>query len=411
MKIAILHFAAPPVIGGVESVMGHHARLFAEQGHQVSILAGRGSQTDPRIHFKEIPLIDSRHPAILELKKELDEGRVPGDFKTLEADIYNELSESLQGFDVLFVHNVFTMAKNLCLTSALRKIATEHEHLKVIAWHHDLAATSERYQNELYPKWPWNLMNEGWEDVSIKHVAVSKMRLRELHEVMGIEPESVTVIPSGVDCNRLLKIDPQSQALFSTLKVWQNFPRLLLPVRITRRKNIELALKVTSELSKTFPQLALVITGPPGAHNAENQNYFNELLAMRDSLGLNKIDGARAIFLAEISSDFLPDAVIADFYKIADALLMTSSEEGFGIPIIEAALSRIPIFCSDLEPFKEIAGEVLNYFSLDEDPKSIAQNIAARFQSDSTHGLRQQIYVDYSWDSVFEQSIQPLLEK
>ena len=35
MKVAILHFAAPPIIGGVESVMGHHARLLVERGHQV----------------------------------------------------------------------------------------------------------------------------------------------------------------------------------------------------------------------------------------------------------------------------------------------------------------------------------------------------------------------------------------
>ena len=47
-RVALLHYAAPPVIGGVESVVGQHARLMADAGHQVCIVAGRGERTDPR---------------------------------------------------------------------------------------------------------------------------------------------------------------------------------------------------------------------------------------------------------------------------------------------------------------------------------------------------------------------------
>ena len=49
MNITLLHYAAPPVVGGVESVVGEHARLMTADGQQVTILAGRGAQTDPRI--------------------------------------------------------------------------------------------------------------------------------------------------------------------------------------------------------------------------------------------------------------------------------------------------------------------------------------------------------------------------
>ena len=61
MNITLLHYAAPPVVGGVESVVGEHARLMAADGQQVTILAGRGAQTDPRISFVELPQVDSRH--------------------------------------------------------------------------------------------------------------------------------------------------------------------------------------------------------------------------------------------------------------------------------------------------------------------------------------------------------------
>ena len=66
-NVALLHYSAPPIVGGVESVLGYHARLMADAGHQVRIVAARGEQTDPRIPFIHVPLTDSRHPEILEL--------------------------------------------------------------------------------------------------------------------------------------------------------------------------------------------------------------------------------------------------------------------------------------------------------------------------------------------------------
>ena len=54
-EVALLHYSAPPVVGGVESVLGHHARLMADAGHQVRIVAGRGEQVDPRIPFIHLP--------------------------------------------------------------------------------------------------------------------------------------------------------------------------------------------------------------------------------------------------------------------------------------------------------------------------------------------------------------------
>ena len=41
-SVAILHFAAPPIIGGVESTIYHHARLLAEAGYEITVITGRG---------------------------------------------------------------------------------------------------------------------------------------------------------------------------------------------------------------------------------------------------------------------------------------------------------------------------------------------------------------------------------
>jgi hypothetical protein len=65
LHIALIHYSAPPIVGGVESVLAQHARLMAQAGHTVRILAARGEPISDQIQFIPLPLIDSRHPRVL----------------------------------------------------------------------------------------------------------------------------------------------------------------------------------------------------------------------------------------------------------------------------------------------------------------------------------------------------------
>ena len=49
MNVALLHYSAPPIVGGVESVLAHHARLLSEAGHNVRVIAGRGEAWMPAV--------------------------------------------------------------------------------------------------------------------------------------------------------------------------------------------------------------------------------------------------------------------------------------------------------------------------------------------------------------------------
>src|SRR5512133_2645313 len=109
MQIVLLHYSAPPVVGGVESVIGHHARLMAEAGHEVQIVAGRGEQIDERVGFVQIPLADSRHPVVSSIKEELDKGIVPGAFNELVEKLAKELRSVLANTDCLIAHNVCSL--------------------------------------------------------------------------------------------------------------------------------------------------------------------------------------------------------------------------------------------------------------------------------------------------------------
>ncbi len=115
--------------------------------------------------------------------------------------------------------------------------------------------------------------------------------------------------------------------------------------------------------------------------------------------------------MLNLSDSYLPDEVIADFYRIADALFFPSREEGFGIPLIEAAFSHLPAFCADIPPLRELGLDDAIFFSPDEDPAKIAKLLAEYFQSSSAVRLSMRARSSFRWEAIYRQHIAPLLEK
>ena len=230
---------------------------------------------------------------------------------------------------------------------------------------------------------------------------------RNWQTLMKIKSALIHVIPNGVDAARFYKLKSQTQNLLGQTHLLDATPILLLPVRITPRKNIELALHVLAELRNQFPNAALLVTGPLGPHNANNPKYFERLSTLRSQLNLQ----GSVHFLAELVDSYLPDEVIADCYRIADALFFPSREEGFGIPLIEAAFSHLPAFCADIPPLRELGLDDVTFFSPDEDPEKIAPLLAEYFQSSSTARLSMRTRSSFRWEAIYRQHIVPLLEK
>jgi len=401
-KVALLHYSAPPIVGGVESVLGHQARLMADAGHQVKVIAGRGEQTDPRIPFVQLPLADSRHPEVLAVKTELDAGRVPAKFAELVDTLTAELTEATDDVSVLFAHNVCSLNKNLALTAAIQRLSSRDD-LQIILWHHDLAWTTPRYRAELHEGYPWDLLRQAWPDV--EQVTISEMRQHELAELFHIAKAEIDVVPNGIDLAAFHKLEKQTFEFVEQLDLFQASPLLLLPVRITPRKNIQLALQVCAHLLDRLPDTSLVVTGPLGPHNPANLKYFESLIALRQELNL--VD--HVTFLAELTSEYILDEVISDFYHLADALFLPSLEEGFGIPILNAALANLPIFCSDIPPLRSLGGSFVSYFSPHDSPEKIADIITHDLSSATLFPMRSRVREQYTWEGIYTRQIAPFL--
>jgi glycosyltransferase involved in cell wall biosynthesis len=405
MDIALMHYAVPPVIGGVESVLAHHARLMAGAGHAVRVVAARGEHWSNAVDFFRLPLADSLHPEILAAKRELDSGRIPPSFEDLVRRIAEDLLPVVADADLLIAHNVCSLNMNLALTTALHCSYRRPGFPRLVLWHHDLAWATPRYLPELHEGPPWELLRSKWPGAA--HVAVSDLRRRELSALTGIPAQEIRVIPNGIRVEEFLRLEDRTAGILKRLDLLRAAPLILLPVRITPRKNLEFALRALARLRRDFPDAAAVITGPIGAHNPENLNYFQDLLELRHTLGLD----SAAHFLAELEEEVFPDSVIADFYRLADALFLPSREEGFGIPLLEAGLSHCPVFCADLPALRELGGESAAYFSPDGEPEQAAALIARQLSGSTVFRLATVVRRDFQWDRIYREAIEPLLEQ
>lgn len=408
MKISILHYAGPPVVGGVESTIYHHARLLKRKGYQVSISAGRGAAFDDSIEFISLPEVDSRHPEVERISDQLALGEVTEDFINLRDKLTNILSTSLSDTNILIVHNAVTLHKNLPLTAALKQIADQQK-LRLIAWCHDFAWQDSLYTPDLHPGYPWDLLKTNWEGVD--YVAVSEHRQRRLAELLGVPPSNIQVIQPGVDAVQFLNLSPSLQKFSYQNRIFESDPIILLPARITRRKNIEFAVQVVSHLKIRYSNVALIISGPPGPHNPKNIEYLDSLLGMRDSQNLNQnihfvyqLNGADEIFNA-------PDEFIAGLYRISDLVIFPSFREGFGIPVLEAGLVKIPIFAADIPPVRESSAGMINLFDPHGDPAPVADMIFNHLQSDRAYKFHRHVLSEFTWDSILEKKIIPLIER
>lgn len=405
LAVAILHYTAPPVVGGVEQVIGQHARLIADAGHRVRIVAGRGASRDPRIELVRVPLADTRHPRVLALQAELDRGAMPPSFAAAVATLVGALEAALAGADVVIAHNVCSLNRNLALTEALHQVLGRDPAPRAILWHHDLAWTLPAYRPTLHDGRPWDLLRIAWPGAT--QVAVSEARRADLAALLGLDPLAVRVVPNGVDLAALLGLGPQTMALVRGEDLAALDPLVLLPARITPRKNVELALRVVAAMRVAGrPSAGLVVTGPLDPHDPGADRYLAALLDLRRRLGL---DGA-VTFLAEALTEPAGDALVHDLYRLADLLLLPSHDEGFGLPVLEAGVHRLPIVCSDLPALRDLAGEAAVYVAPDADPAAIAALALERLARDPLVTLARRVRKEYAWEAVYRRGIAPLLE-
>ncbi len=409
-RIALLHYSAPPVVGGVEIVLKEQARLFSQAGYPVAIIAGRGSReaVPGAVDYIEIPEMDTQNPEVLRISADLGEGTIPSTFQPFTRSLQKKIEPILAGFDRIIVHNVFSKHFNIPLTAALFKIAGQDKTGRWYSWCHDLSWTSPHSQSQVHPGYPWDLLRTYFPEIVF--VAISLERQKEMAGLYGCDPDLIHVIYNGVNPADVLGLSPEGLELVRRIGLFEAELIILMPVRITQAKNVELALKLSAELKKRGCSIRLVVTGPPDPHDAANNAYIHSLKQMRLQLGIE----AEAVFMFEFGLQqdegyYLDEMRVGELYRLCDLVIIPSHREGFGIPVLEAGLSGVPVFSADIPAAREIGRNDLFYISHDADPSELARQIITWKDINPVHQLKQRVRRGYTWEAVFHHAIEPLI--
>jgi glycosyltransferase involved in cell wall biosynthesis len=184
---------------------------------------------------------------------------------------------------------------------------------------------------------------------------------------------------------------------------------MLAPVRITKRKNLEWAIDAAAGVRASGKSVQLLITGPPGPHNPRSLEYVADLKRQTERLDLT--ESVRFLFeeSAGPSGEYAVDAAtLSDLYMLSDVVILPSASEGFGLPLAEAAIFRVPVVCTDLPAFREVAPEGATFVPPTAGSPAFTAAVLTAIDSPPAR-LRRHVLGALAWDRIISEQIEPLL--
>ena len=184
-----------------------------------------------------------------------------------------------------------------------------------------------------------------------KIIAISECTKRDIIEDFGISGDKIEVIYQGCDVSFA---HPATEEKKREVRAKYQLPEhyILNVGSIEERKN---ALSAVQALTMLPEQIHFVIVGRRTEYTDKIERFIKE----------NKLEG-RVHIISNVPFEELPS-----FYQLADIFVYPSRFEGFGIPIIEALYSGIPVVAATGSCLEEAGGPDSIYIHPD-DIKGIA---------------------------------------
>jgi glycosyltransferase involved in cell wall biosynthesis len=191
-----------------------------------------------------------------------------------------------------------------------------------------------------------------------KIIAISEQTADDLYAFLQTDKNKISVVYQGSHPNFKHEVAwQQKQVIRKKYNLPENF--ILNVGTIEDRKNVALLVKALSILPKELRR-KVVIVGRPTKYKEMVVKTANEC-GVADQI----------VFIHNVSFVDLPA-----IYQSADVFVYPSKFEGFGIPLIEAIESKVPVISSTGSCFKEAAGPASLYGD-PSDSASLAQHLQA----------------------------------
>ncbi len=234
-------------------------------------------------------------------------------------------------------------------------------------------------------------------------IAVSSATKKDLINEYNISEEKVSVVHHGFEqmskqigesADKLISklanqlISKSQNQLVNKLQT----PYVLFLSTLQPRKNLERLIDAFRMLKTELPDLPhkLVVVGKPGWR-------FESIL--------QKLEANKDIV---IYKNYVSDRERLEILKGADVLVQPALYEGFGMQILEAFVSAVPVACSNVSSLPEVAGGAAVYFN-PENVVDMKQSLKALLLDESLkHDMIQKGYgrlKEYSWEKCAKETL------
>lgn len=362
LRLGIVHWAFPPVIGGVEMHLLTVAPEMVRQGAQVYILCG-SIEKQPGVEEVEgvhVERVNEMNPDYAEELRAKGQDLYP---------IYRKLFERfLEQYDLEAVqaHNLHYDFFNLsrALKDAALKDACQTKGIPCyLIVHNDVFIdrsweTTRRIVGEI-----------DWD----KLVAISHYLKETLNEtVPQVSAEKWTVIMHGIDLDKFHPLSPEEQDEWKRRYGFAGKKVILHPGRFLPWKGILPAIKAMPLIRAKFPQAVMVFTGRKQRLYKEKQVLVDYDRQIDDFIEQHDLDSN--VHIGDYDHDDIPRLA-----SICEVVIYTTiGDEPFGLVPVEGMACAAPAIVTRSGGLVESVVDGETGYIIDKDEEQIPEQLAQR---------------------------------
>ncbi|MDH5462045.1 MAG: glycosyltransferase family 4 protein [Candidatus Bathyarchaeota archaeon] len=374
MNIGMLTWEFPPrIVGGIARHCNGLARALAHNGHDVHVVT---------LDFPGAPIYEEFNGInVYRASTELGHPN----FLTWAFLFNHFLEKKLAGvsrnvdFDVVHVHDWLTGFAGISFKHQMQKplVSTIHgtEIGRAQGLHNPDSLTIDGI--------------EWWTTYEANKIIVTSASMKaEIQGHFHLPPEKIEIVPNGIDTKRYNASVDQS-AVKGRYGVHPDEKLVLCVGRLVPQKGIEYLIRAVSRIAERYPEAKFIIVGEGWLRG--HLEYIARSTGHQWKITF---------------TGWIPDQELIALLNSADALVVPSIYEPFGIVALEGMAAGVPVVASDVGGLAEIVEhEHTGILAYSRSPESIAWAVD-RVLSDPNHSkemaqnAQQMVQKTYSWEAI-----------